>query len=97
MGRRRPAARRWSQRVTEASHALAVEPNIFRKRSPREIARSLKRSAERSRERKASAYGSAMSMLVFYMNRAGKRLDPGRKRILEQAKRELRAVFGRRA
>jgi Protein of unknown function (DUF3175) len=81
--------------VTETSHALALEPSVFRKRSPREIALSLKRSAERSRQRKTSPYGSAMSMLTFFINRAGKGLDPGRRRVLEQAKQEVRIVFGR--
>jgi hypothetical protein len=94
---RRKDSRRWSRRVTETSHALALEPSVFQKRSARQIALSLKRSAERSRQRKTSAYGSAMSMLTFYINRAGKKLDPGRRRVLEQAKRELRIAFGRTA
>jgi len=87
--------RRWSRRVTETSDALDLEPAVFRKASAREIAASLKRSAERSRRRKAEPFRSAMSMLVFYINRAGKNLAPSRRRVLESAKDELRALFGR--
>ena len=93
--RPRPA-RRWSQRVTEESHALELEPGVFTFRDPRRIAASLKRSAERSRQRKSSPYGSAMSMLVFYINRAGRDLPAERRRVLERAKRELRSLYGRR-
>jgi hypothetical protein len=87
--------RRWSQRVTETSNALDLEPGVFRLDDPRAIARSLKRSAERSRRRKTDAFRSAMSMLTFYINRAGRHLPPTRRIVLERAKRELRAVFGR--
>ena len=86
--------RRWSQRVTRESDALDLERRVFT-RSPKVIARSLKRSAERSRRRKASPYGSAMSMLTFYINRAGKNLRPRRRHVLERAKQELRHAFGR--
>jgi hypothetical protein len=92
----RPAKRRgkrWSQHVTRTSHALDLEANVFTLSSPRAIAASLKRSALRSRRRKASAYRSAVSMLNFYINRAGKRLKPSRKRTLERAKGELRKAF----
>ncbi len=86
---------RWSQRVTEQSDALDLEPGVFALDDPRRIARSLKRSAERSRRRKANPYRSAMSMLTFYINRAGRGL-PGRQRArLEAAKDELRALFGK--
>jgi len=86
--------RRWSQRVTETSDALDLERSVFAKRDPTAIARSLKRSAERSRRRKSAPYRSAMSMLTFYMNRAGKALPARRRSVLEQAKRELRRLFG---
>jgi hypothetical protein len=86
---------RWSARVTQRSNALDLEPKIFRSTNPRKIALSLKRSAERSKRRKAKPYQSAMSMLNFYINRAGKNLPKNRKRILERAKDELRDVFGR--
>jgi hypothetical protein len=100
-GRRRkrvPAKRRirkWSQRVNETSDALDLEEGVFKQRSARQIALSLKRSAEHSRRRKAEPYRSAMSMLVFYINRAGKQLPASRKRTLEKAKDELRAAFGK--
>ncbi|HEY8314650.1 MAG TPA: DUF3175 domain-containing protein [Candidatus Baltobacteraceae bacterium] len=87
---------KWSQNVTEHSDALDLEEGVFKKRSAKEIALSLKRSAERSRRRKGrTAYQSAMSMLTFYINRAGKDLSGGRLRILERSKNELRKAFGR--
>ncbi len=92
---RRAAPRRWSQRVTETSNALDLEPDVFKLESPRAIAESLKRSAERSSRRKAEPFRSALSMLVFYINRAGTNLSPQRKRTLERAKDELRELFGR--
>ena len=79
----------------QTSDALDLEPGVFTKRSPREIAASLKRSAESSRRRKAGPFRSAMSMLSFHINRAGKSLSPERRRILDQAKQELRTIFGR--
>lgn len=85
----------WSQRVTETSNALDLESGVFTWSSPGAIARSLKRSAEISTRRKAGAYQSAMSMLNFYINRAGRNLSPERRRILERAKRELRIEFRR--
>jgi hypothetical protein len=83
--------------VTETSNALDLEPGVFNLSDPRAIARSLKRSAERSRRRKSDPYRSAMSMLTFYVNRAGKNLPEDRRRVLEQAKDELRRLFGRTA
>jgi hypothetical protein len=85
----------WSQRVTETSNALDLDAGVFTWSSPRAIARSLKRSAELSTRRKAGAYQSAMSMLNFYINRAGRNLDLKQRRILERAKDELRRAFGR--
>ena len=92
---RRKPSRRWSKRVTETSNALDLESGVFKHRGAREIALSLKRSAERSRRRKAEPFRSAMSMLNFYLNRAGKNLPPARRRVLERAKQELRKAFGR--
>lgn len=89
------ARRRWSQRVTEGSNALDLEAGVFALDDPRAIARSLKRSAQASDRRKAPPFRSAMSMLVFYVNRAGSNLPGARRRLLEQAKDELRALYGR--
>lgn len=86
---------RWSQRVTETSNALDLEAGVFTLQSPREIARSLKRSAERSGRRKSDPFRSAMSMLNFYINRAGKNLPAAQRERLEAAKNELRDLFGR--
>lgn len=85
----------WSKEVTEKSNALDLEPKVFTKK-PKEIAQSLKRSAEISTRRKSSPFRSAMSMLTFYQNRAGKNLSPARKIALEKAKIELRKLFGRK-
>ena len=88
-------ARRWSHRVTLTSNALDLEPGVFRHDNPRSIARSLKRSADQSARRKAQPFASAMSMLNFYINRAGKNLGKDRRARLEAAKDELRALYGR--
>jgi hypothetical protein len=87
--------RRWSARVTQTSDALDLEDSVFKSRSPKRIAASLKRSAERSRRRKSSPFRSAMSMLNFYINRAGRNLSVSRKQVLEAAKPELRRLFRR--
>lgn len=86
---------RWSARVTRKSNALDLEPGVFTKTNPKAIAASLKRSADRSRRRKADPFRSAMSMLTFYLNRAGRALPPARRRILERAKQELRDLYRR--
>jgi hypothetical protein len=86
---------RWSAEVTAHSDALDLEPNVFEKENPGEIARSLKRSAETSHRRKSSPFRSAMSMLTFYINRAGRNLPAERKQTLEAAKGTLRELFGR--
>jgi hypothetical protein len=88
-------ASRWSQKVTATSDALDLQPDVFRLTDPKAIAQSLKRSAEHSDRRKSDPYRSAMSMLTFYINRAGHNLAPAQHRRLEAAKRELRALFGR--
>ena len=85
----------WSAKVTKESNALDTEPGVFTFKEPRQIARSLKRSAELSIRRKAGPYQSAMSMLNFYINRAGKNLSASRRKTLEQAKIELRKLFKR--
>jgi Protein of unknown function (DUF3175) len=87
--------RRWSAEVTNHSSALDLKRDIFKGKNPHGIALSLKRSAERSKRRKATPYQSAMSMLNFYINRAGKNLSQRQKQILERTKDELREVFGR--
>jgi hypothetical protein len=93
-GKRKAASgRRWSRRVTEKSDALDLKQGVFTWKDPRRIARSLKRSAEASHRRKSSPYRSAMSMLTFYINRGGKDLPAGQKKVLEQAKDELRDLF----
>ena len=94
-GRQQPGSLRWSARVTRESNALDLENSVFTWKDPRRIAASLKRSAERSKRRKAAPFQSAMSMLNFYINRAGRGLAAGQKRVLEQAKVELRKQFGR--
>jgi hypothetical protein len=85
----------WSDEVTKHSIALDLEEGVFTWHDPHQIALSLKRSAENSFRRKASPFQSAMSMLNFYINRAGKRLPLERKQILEKAKEELRLLFQR--
>ena len=87
------SGRKWSQRVTRESNALDLKKGVFAQDDPKKIARSLKHSAEHSHRRKSSPYRSAMSMLTFYINRGGKDLSARRKRILEKAKDELRALF----
>ena len=91
----RKGTRYWSDRVTRESNALDLEEGVFKMKDPRLIAASLKRSAQQSRRRKADPFRSALSMLVFYINRAGKNLPVRRRRTLEQAKVELRRQFGR--
>jgi hypothetical protein len=85
----------WSAKVTKESYALDLEQGVFTWKDPKKIARSLKQSAKASQRRKALPFRSAMSMLVFYINRAGSKLDPKQKQILEQAKVELRNLYGK--
>jgi hypothetical protein len=87
--------RKWSAEVMKKSDALDLEPEIFQSSNPKAIARSLKRSANSSHRRKAEPFRSAMSMLTFYINRAGRNLTRSRRRTLEAAKNELRLAFGR--
>ncbi len=87
--------KRWSRHVMETSNALDLERGVFNQDDPKGIARSLKRSAEKSNRRKAEPFRSAMSMLNFYINRAGKNLSKQRRERLEAAKDELRALYGK--
>jgi len=89
-------SKRWSSEVTEHSNALDLESSVFTKDSARSIAESLKRSAEHSKRRKSDPYRSAMSMLTFYINRAGKNLPKSRRERLEAAKDELRSLYGKK-
>ncbi len=93
-----PAASRkyWSAKVTQESNALDLEEGVFTWHDPQRIAASLKHSADVSTRRKAAPFRSAMSMLVFYINRAGKNLDEAQLQVLQQAKDELRALYGRK-
>lgn len=85
--------KKWSGKVTKESNALDLEPGVFTWKDPKKIALSLKQSAERSTRRKTTPFRSAMSMLNFYINRAGKNLPPEQKEILKQAKAELRQLY----
>jgi len=89
------SGRRWAQRVTATSDALDLEAGVFTFDDPRAIARSLKRSAEHSERRRSTPFSSAMSMLTFYINRAGRQLSQRQRARLEAAKDELRDLFGR--
>jgi hypothetical protein len=89
------ATTRWSQDVSRHANALDLDRDVFTRHDPKAIAASLKKSAEASRRRKGTPFRSAMSMLTFYINRAGHELDPKQKRVLEEAKDELRIAFGK--
>jgi len=92
----RKGAGRWSGNVTRTSHAMDLEPGVFRGNDPRRIAASVKRSAERSKTRKANPYRSALSMITFYINRGGRNLPAAKKAILQRSKEELKRLFGKR-
>jgi Protein of unknown function (DUF3175) len=89
------ASKRWSAQVTKTSNALDLDRGVFTWKDPTRIARSLRRSAQQSKRRKADPYRSALSMLTFYINRAGKNLPATRRKILKQTKDELRRQFGK--
>lgn len=93
--KKKPGPKKWSHHVMETSDALDLPSGIFKSKDPEKIARSLKRSAEKSKRRKGTPYQSAMSMLNFYINRAGKHLTAKEKQPLEKAKPALRKLFGR--
>jgi hypothetical protein len=92
---KKTSGKRWSQRVTRESDALDLKHGVFKQTDPKKIAASLKRSAERSSRRKTGAYRSALSMLTFYINRAGKTLPKTQRDRLQRAKTELKHQFGR--
>jgi hypothetical protein len=92
---KKKSKRKWSQDVTDNSDAMDLEGGVFKQRSAKKIADSLKHSAEESPRRKASAFQSAMSMLTFYINRAGKQLTKSRLTTLDRAKVESRKDFGK--
>ena len=93
MPTKKTAKQKWSGEVTKHSHALELEEGVFTWDDPKKIAHSLKKSAMKSTHRKTTPFQSAMSMLNFYINRAGKNLDPKKKIILSEAKEELRHIF----
>ncbi len=95
MATKKQQPKRWTRHVMQTSNALDLEPKVFMKDDPKSIARSLKRSAEQRKRRKSEPFRSAMSMLNFYINRAGKNLPKDRREHLEAAKDELRALYGR--
>jgi hypothetical protein len=94
MTAKQKAPKKWSQHVTETSNAMDIEGGTFASDDPRKIARALEKDAESSKRRKSSPYRAAMSMLTFYINRAGKNLTPKHRKVLEEAKDVLRAEFG---
>ncbi|MCE0482911.1 MAG: DUF3175 domain-containing protein [Methylacidiphilales bacterium] len=87
------ATKKWSAKVTRTSDAMDLKKNVFKQSDPQKIARSVKNSATQSNRRKSTPKRSAMSMLSFYINRAGKNLSPSRKKTLEKAKKELRKLL----
>ncbi|MBU2713009.1 DUF3175 domain-containing protein [Zooshikella harenae] len=89
------ANKKWSAKVTRESHALVLEEGVFTWDDPKRIAMSLKKSADESTQRKGTPFRSAMSMLVFYINRAGKKLNTEQRQVLEEAKIELRKLYGK--
>jgi hypothetical protein len=93
MAAKKKSTRKWSKRVTETSDAMTLENGVFTKGSARAIAASVKRSAERSHRRKSEPFRSAMSMLTFYENRAGKNLTAAQRKKLDASKDELRKLF----
>jgi Protein of unknown function (DUF3175) len=95
-GQTRPkAGEKWSAKVMEKSDAMDLEAGVFKLRSARAVALSLKKSSEASHRRKSTPFRSAMSMLNFEINRGGKNLSPARARVLQNAKNELRKLYGR--
>lgn len=94
-GKKRSTKKKWSKEVNNKSNSLDLENSVFKKGDPADIAASLKRSANKSHRRKGTPFQSAMSMLNFYINRAGKNLPENQLSVLEKAKDELRKAFGR--
>lgn len=92
---KKTATKKWSKKVTEHSDAMDLKKDVFKQKDPKKIAESVKRSAEKSKRRKAGPFQSAMSMINFYENRAGKNLSASQKNVLDKSKNELRKLFGR--
>ena len=92
---KKTATKKWSKKVTEHSDAMDLKKDVFKQKDPKKIAESVKRSAEKSKRRKAGPFQSAMSMINFYENRAGKNLSVSQKKVLDKSKNELRKLFGR--
>jgi hypothetical protein len=92
---KKSSSKKWSAHVNETSDAMDLEKGVFKKSSPKKIAKSLKRSSAKSKRKKSTPYQSAMSMLNFYINRGGKNLSASKKKTLEKAKKELKKVFHR--
>lgn len=92
---KKASPKKWSKKVTETSNAMDLERDVFRQKDPKKIAASVKRSAEKSKRKKAGPFQSAMSMINFYENRAGKNLPASQKKVLDDSKNELRKLYGR--
>lgn len=92
---KKSSPKKWSKKITETSNAMDLEKDVFKSKEPKAIAESVKRSAEKSKRKKAGPFQSAMSMINFYENRAGKNLEADQKKILDEAKEELRKLYGR--
>ena len=92
---KKAAPRKWSKHVTEHSHAMDLEKDVFKIKDPKKIAASVKRSAEKSKRKKAGPFQSAMSMINFYENRGGKNIPASQKKVLDRSKKELRKQYGR--
>ncbi len=92
---KKSSTKKWSKKVTETSNAMDLEKDVFKSKNPKAIAESVKRSAEKSKRKKAKPFQSAMSMINFYENRAGKNLEAGQTKVLNDAKDELRKLFGK--
>ena len=93
--KKKTTTKKWSKEVTEHSDAMDLEKDVFKQKDPKKIAESVKRSAEKSNRKKAGPFQSAMSMINFYENRAGKNLSASQKKVLDKSKEELRKLFGR--
>ena len=92
---KKTAPGKWSKKVTQTSNAMDLEKDVFKQKNPKAIAKSVKKSAEKSKRKKAGPFQSAMSMINFYENRAGKNLGAGQKKVLDKSKNELRELYGR--
>jgi hypothetical protein len=92
---KKSAPKKWSKKVTQTSNAMDLERDVFKQKNPKAIAKSVKKSAEKSKRKKAGPFQSAISMINFYENRAGKNLEGGQKKVLDKSKNELRKLYGR--